>query len=173
MFCWCCLRHLQRSSAFFFCFVYVPMISFSFLVSFLPFFSLDHRIYMYRSSKRWALHFPKCVEFLLRRVCHSNVTLCVPLGRSGEGRSSRLLCGHCYMVPATIPMCGVVTHGRALGSGHPALTCEPPGWPVSGWPHCDSACSDSGLRVPCLCRCVLSSMARFFSSMLASLLPSL
>lgn len=30
-----------------------------------------------------------------------------------------------------------------------------------GWPHCDSACSDSGLRVPCLCRFVLSSMARF------------
>lgn len=35
-------------------------------------------------------------------------------------------------------------------------------WPTHlGWSHCDSACSDSGLRVPCLCRCVLSSMARF------------
>lgn len=46
------------------------------------------------------------------------------------GWESRLLCWHRYMVSATLLMRGVATHGWPLGSGHPALTCEPPGWPV-------------------------------------------
>lgn len=83
-----------------------------------------------KKRKKSAFHFSKCLEFLLRRVCHSNVTLCVLLGASSQGRSSRLFCWHCYMVSATTLMRGVVTHGWPLGSGHPALTCEPPGWPV-------------------------------------------
>lgn len=33
--------------------------------------------------KKNAFHFPKCLELFLRRVCHSNVTLCVLLGGSG------------------------------------------------------------------------------------------
>lgn len=104
-------------------------------VSILCFFSYFfplcfQRVHLHLFTKKCAFHFPKCLELFLRRVCHSNVTLCVLLRGSGQHRSSRLFCWPRYMVSATTLMRGVVTHGWPLGSGHPVLTCEPPGWPV-------------------------------------------
>lgn len=112
-------------------------------------------------KKKNAFHIPKCLELFLRRVCHSNVMLRVQLGGSGLGPlPTFVLLTQLHGLSATI---------LAWGSGlwmTPGIRSPSSdlwtSWPTrSGWPHCDSACSDSGLRVPCLCRCVLSSMARF------------
>lgn len=71
----------------------------------------------------------------------------------------------CTVDTATWSLCHILAWGSGLwmtpGIRSPSSDLWT-SWPTrSGWPHCDSACSDSGLRVPCLCRCVLSSMARF------------
>lgn len=104
-----------------------------------------------------------------KKGCHSNVTLVscrvgVPLHVCTVDTAS-------WSLPPFWRR--VATHGWASGIRSPSCDLWTSRSTRSGWSHCDSACSDSGLRVPCLNRYVLSSMARFFSSMPASLLTPL
>lgn len=164
------LQHFLLSIASF-CFVYFLILRFSFFTFlFPPFFGLICFVcsfaYILKKKQQQQLLF----IFLSGVISKESVSLkrdtVCPVRRERFWAAPHV----CTVDTATwsLPpfLRGVVTHGWTLGSGHPALTCEPPGWPCSGWPHCDSACSDSGLRVPCLCRCVLSSMARFFPACL-------
>lgn len=100
-----------------------------------------------------------CFELFLRSVCHSNVMMCVLSSGSGQGRPSRLFCWHCHVYFELWMIPGIRSPSSDLWTS----------WLTRlGLPHCDSACSDSGLRVPCLSRRVPSSMARFSPACLPS-----
>lgn len=119
------------------------------------------------------LFFLNVWSYFGRRVCRSNVTLVsCKVGAVFELLFTfvllTLLHGLCLPV-----WCGIVTHGWPLGSGHSALTCEPPGRPV--WvgptvtPH--AVTLDWGCHAWIDFSCQV--WQRFLSSMLASLLPPL
>ena len=111
--------------------------TYSFFSSFLGFlffffFFFCHWFCLIISSKRKkkAFHIPKCLELFLRRVCHSNVMLRVQLGGSGLGPLPTFVL--LTQLHGSLPPFwrGVVAYGWPLGSGHLALTCEPPGRPA-------------------------------------------
>lgn len=134
----------------------------SFLFIFLFFFFLMLLLLApsHKSSKHLLLIFPFVWSYFEGERVSQTWRLYPVRWERFLSRSSRLYCWHCYMVSATILGWGSdpwMTPGIRSPSSD-LWTSRPT---RSGWSHCDSACSDSGLRVPCLCRCVLSSMARF------------
>lgn len=74
----------------------------------------------------FAVYFPKCLKLFRRRVSLKR-DACILLGGSGFLTALHV----CAVDTArwSLPPFwhGVGTHGWPLGSGHPALTCEPPG----------------------------------------------
>lgn len=160
----CCQLHFLWSVAYFksmLCTITFSRSGFlSRYISFLFFLMLLLLAPSHKSSKHLLLIFPFVWSYF-EGECVSQTWRLYPVRwERFLSRSSRLYCWHCYMVSATILGWGSdpwMTPGIRSPSSDLWTS-----WPTrSGWSHCDSACSDSGLRVPCLCRCVLSSMARF------------
>lgn len=153
---------IYGSFLFYFFFFYFVILKFLFAVLFFLKIFLTRLVSLFAYFCS-AFHFPQVFGVFMKKRVSLKRDACVLWG--GSGRKP-------LFTFALLTLLRGLWWRPPTGIGSPSYDL-PTSWSTHlGRSHCDSACSDSGMRVPCLCRCVLTSMARFFFSQHARLLAS-